>query len=114
MLCLAAIAACLGLVLTGCIYFGNIRPIAVFTATPDHGNTPLNVAFDASGSSDTDGLIETYYWNFGDGQTASLTIATTNHVFTVQSVSKVFTVILKVTDNLGGTDTAIGNIAVDP
>jgi len=100
--------------LVGCVYLGNIRPIASFTATPSHGPSPLNVAFDASASSDPDGIIETFFWDYGDGQTASLTIVTTSHLYTVQSVSQVFTVILTVTDNLGGTDTAVRNISVTP
>ena len=100
-------------VISGCIYVGNLRPIAAFTATPATGITPLTVSFDASASEDTDGTIVSYIWDFGDGQTASTTALTT-HVYVVQSESRVFTAILQVEDDLGATDTAVGNITVNP
>jgi PKD repeat protein len=98
----------------GCIYIGNILPIASFTATPTEGTTPLNVAFDASASNDPDGSITTYVWDFGDGQSASLTVATAAHQFTVQSVSKVFRVLLTITDNRGDSAQAAADITVNP
>lgn len=110
----AGIALSLLLVVAGCIFIGNIHPIARFTATPTDGGTPLVVSFDATTSSDADGAIETYDWDFGDGQTASLTVATTAHQFTVQSVSEVFRVVLTVTDNDGDDDQAVVDITVDP
>lgn len=45
----------------------NQPPIAHFTATPTSGDAPLDVAFDASSSSDPDGSIVSYWWDFGDG-----------------------------------------------
>jgi len=107
-LCLLAAA-----VLAGCIVVGNIRPIAVLVATPTAGTTPLAVSFDATGSSDPDGAIAAYHWDFGDGQTPSFSALVT-HTYTVQSSSEVFTVILTVTDDLGGTDQAFVNITVQP
>ena len=105
----------LALVISGCLFLGNLNPIASFTATPDHGASPLSVDFDASASSDPDGTIAEYYWNFGDGQSASLTLATVTHEYTnVQSDPQVFTAILTVTDNLGAEDTTVKNITVDP
>ena len=108
----AAGALLLGAI-AGCIYVGNIRPIAVLVATPTSGTSPLDVDFDASGSSDPDGAIAAYQWDFGDGQTPSTTALVT-HTYIVQSESRVFTVILTITDDLGGTDQAFVNIAVDP
>ena len=102
------------LIMVGCIFVGNIHPIASFTATPTNGSTPLDVDFDASASSDPDGTIETYYWDFGDGQTPSFGIAIVSHQFTVQSFSEVFRVVLTVTDNLGAEDQAVQDITVDP
>ncbi|MBU0595216.1 PKD domain-containing protein [Candidatus Bipolaricaulota bacterium] len=99
--------------IAGCIYIGNIRPVAVILAVPTSGATPLDVDFDATGSTDADGVIAAYLWDFGDGQTPSVTALVT-HTYTVQSVSQVFTVILTVTDDLGGTDQATVNIAVSP
>jgi PKD repeat protein len=110
----AGIALGLLLVAVGCVYIGNVRPVAAFIATPTTGTTPLNVVFDASGSTDADGTIETYAWDFGDGQTGSFTIAAAAHQFTVQSETKVFRVVLTVTDNSGGDDQAVVDITVDP
>jgi len=78
----------------------NLPPVAAFTATPSTGNTPLPVAFDASGSSDPDGTITTYAWNFGDSTTG--TGVSTSHTFTSGGN---FNVVLTVTDNKGATAT---------
>jgi PKD repeat protein len=103
------------LVITGCWFLGNLHPIAAFTATPDHGTTPLSVSLTASGSKDPDGTIVTFLWDFGDGQTASRTSSSVfTHEFTVQTASKVFTIILTVIDNLDAEDTACKNITVNP
>jgi len=103
------------LIATGCLFLGNLNPIASFTATPTNGSSPLSVDFDASASWDPDGTIDGYLWDFGDGQTASDTLPTVTHIYTnTQSESKVFTAILTVTDDLGAQDTAVKNITVDP
>ena len=102
------------LIMGGCIFLGNIHPIAIFTADPMSGTTPLDVDFDASGSSDADGTIATYHWDFGDGETASKTVGTVfSHEFTVQSHSVVYRVVLTVTDNLGAEDQAVEDITVN-
>ncbi len=45
----------------------NTPPTAVASATPSTGVAPLLVTFSSAGSSDPDGLIIGYSWNFGDG-----------------------------------------------
>ncbi len=112
----AACGIALGVLLiaVGCVYIGNIRPVASFTASRTSGTTPLDVDFNAAGSYDADGTIATYAWDFGDGQTASLTIETISHQFTVQSTSEVFRVVLTVTDNKGADDQAVVDITVNP
>jgi PKD repeat protein len=54
------------------------------------------IAFDGSGSSDTDGTVASYAWNFGDGSTASE--RTPTHSF---ASAGTYVVTLTVTDNLG-------------
>src|SRR3989344_3897105 len=74
-------------------------------AGPDRTVVDVNdvIIFDGSQSSDPDGTITTFAWNFGDGSTATGRIAT--HAFTSLGT---FTVTLTVTDNNGATasDTA--------
>jgi len=110
----AGIALSMLLIVAGCVFIGNIDPIANVTAVPTTGSTPLTVVFDASASTDTDGTIASYGWDFGDGQTALFTIAVASHQFTVQSVSEVFRVVLTVTDDLGADDQAVVDITVNP
>ncbi len=76
-------------------------PTAVLSANPTTGTVPLTVSFDGSGSSDADGTIVSYTWNFGDGgsQTGGSTAART------YSSPGTYTATLTVTDNAGLTDT---------
>ena len=50
---------------------GNERPTVVVSGGPFTGSAPLSVSFDASQSSDSDGTIESYEWDFGDGGSGS-------------------------------------------
>jgi PKD repeat protein len=74
----------------------NVKPVASFSSVV----SDLDVAFDASGSVDQDGTIDSYAWDFGDGDTS--TGATPVHHF---STAGEHTVVLTVTDNTGATDT---------
>ncbi len=56
--------------LAGCTLF-NSPPVASFTVTPASGPAPLSLHYDGSGSSDPDGDVLTYAWNFGDSTPAS-------------------------------------------
>jgi hypothetical protein len=58
----------------------------------------LMCSFDANGSSDTDGTIQSYTWNFGDGTSSSGII--TAHSY---AQSAAYLVTLMVTDNDGAT-----------
>ena len=87
---------------------GNQSPVAAMSALPASGLVPLNVAFDGSGSSDADGNIVAYAWNFGDGATA--TEVTTNHSYTTTGS---FIARLTVTDNLGASNSITTTILVN-
>lgn len=59
---------------------GNRAPVAVASVSPTSGVVPLTVSFDGSGSTDADGTIVSYTWNFGDGASASG--ITVSHTYT--------------------------------
>jgi glucose/arabinose dehydrogenase len=76
-------------------YFDAVEPpTASFTATPNPVDVGVAVAFDASASSDPDGTIVSYAWDFGDFATG--TGVTTSHAYTGPGT---YTVVLNVTDN---------------
>jgi len=58
----------------------NAPPDAVFTTTATIGAPPLEVSFDATGSSDADGHIVSYAWDFRDGTTGTGPVVT--HTYT--------------------------------
>lgn len=88
---------------------GGSSPTATFSIFLSEGTAPLSVTFDASESTDTDGRIAQYAWQFGDGNTASG--ASTAHTYTSNGE---YTVLLTVTDNDNLTDTATRRIVVGP
>jgi hypothetical protein len=84
-------------------------PTAVLKATPSSGTAPLMVAFDGTGSSDPDGSITSYSWDFGDGNSGSG--ATVNHQY---ANAGSYTATLRVTDSSGLSASATGAISVAP
>ncbi len=82
----------------------NQAPTADFSATA----TGTSVAFNGSASSDADGAIVSYAWNFGDGQTGSG--ATTTHAYPAENGT--YQVTLTVTDNNGATDAVTKSVSV--
>ncbi|WP_235017872.1 PKD domain-containing protein [Thermomonospora echinospora] len=83
----------------------NEPPTASFTRNCDQ----LECGFNASGSTDSDGTITGYEWDFGDGSTG--TGQTASHTYTEAGT---YTVKLTVTDNRGDTGTATQQITVSP
>ncbi len=83
----------------------NQSPIASASADVSSGTVPLTVKFDATASSDPDGSITSYEWDFGDG--GSETGDTVSHVF---GSAGNYDVILTVTDDNGATATDIIHI----
>lgn len=80
-------------------------PVASATANVISGTTPLTVAFSSVNSSDPDGTIVGYNWNFGDG--ASSTEPNPIHVY---NSAGTFTAVFTITDNSGLT--AMNNVVI--
>lgn len=81
----------------------NQPPVASFSYDcPD-----ITCSFDASGSSDPDGSIVNYAWDFGDGNTDGGVIA--SHTYAAPGT---YSVVLSVTDGDGATDTDTQNVTV--
>ncbi len=74
----------------------NQAPAAAFTSS----SVGLTASFDGSGSSDPDGTVASYSWDFGDGTAG--TGAKASHPY---GAAGTFQVKLTVTDNLGATGT---------
>jgi PKD repeat protein len=53
----------------------NIAPTAKFTVSAISGTAPLTVKFDPTGSTDSDGYLLGYKWNFGDGSASNYEIS---------------------------------------
>ena len=78
---------------------------------PYYGQPGAAVSFDGRGSSDPDGSVVAYAWNFGDGETGSGATPTHTYAATGQ-----YSASLVVTDNAGATSTvATAQVAIkDP
>lgn len=94
----------------------NEPPSAALAADPANGEAPLDVGFDASGSTDTDGTIVKYEWDW-DGTGAgpwdfdSSASATLVHRYAAPGNYQAW---VRVTDDNGATDTASIDITVVP
>ena len=75
---------------------GNQWPVAVATANTSGGDIPLTVTFDSTGTTDLDGAVASYLWDFGDGTTS--TSPNAQHTYAIPGK---YVVTLTVTDNLG-------------
>ena len=81
----------------------NVLPTAAFALDVDLGEVPLEVSFDASSSTDSDGSLVSYAWRFGDGGTGSG--VRTTHTYGEPGRYRVD---LTVTDDRGDTASARG------
>ena len=101
-------AVVVGWCVTGCLLFPNALPTARMTAGPITGETPLVVHFDATTSSDTDGIVVAHTWTFGDGTRAAG--QTVEHTFRSAGV---YQVVLTVRDNDRAEHSATTEIVVE-
>ena len=65
----------------------SVPPVASFTAVPTTINEGESVAFNATGSSDSDGTIVSYTWSFGNGLGTGIT---TNQTYNTAGVYTAF------------------------
>ena len=91
---------------TATIGLGNQAPVATANG-PYSGLVNEEVLFDGSGSSDPDGSIVSYAWDFGDGSTGK-GIAPI-HMYSAKGT---YNVILTVTDNTGAIDSATATVTI--
>ena len=85
----------------------NQPPTASFSYSPSNPKEGETVSFDASASLDTDGTVQSYEWNFGDGTTATGETATHSY----GSAGK-YVVTLTVMDDRGATNTTEKTVEV--
>ncbi len=85
----------------------NSLPAAHILADPEVAEQPIYVQFDGSGSTDADGYVTTYDWDFGDTNTDSGV-----NVRNQYASAGPYTVTLTVTDNDGATHVTTKDIII--
>ncbi len=91
-------------------YFAPIEnkpPIASFTYLPKNPIANQNIIFDASNSTDPDGTVTNYEWNFGDAETGFGKVTTHSY-----ANNGTYTANLTVTDDKGATNSTSKEITV--
>jgi hypothetical protein len=89
----------------------NRPPTVTLAATPQQAEAGAAISFDATGTTDPDGTVESYHWDFGDGQTDDTTGPTTTHAY---GSNRSFTAIVTVTDNDGGAESDSVAVQIGP
>ncbi len=82
-------------------------PTAIITSNKTGGVRPVTVAFSGSSSTDPDGFVASYSWNFGDpgsGTANTSTLASPTHTYSGAPGN--YTATLVVTDNQGNPSSA--------
>ena len=87
----------------------NQPPIASFTYHPENPIVDQTITFNASNSTDSDGNVTNYEWNFGDGNTGTGKITTHSY-----SLAGDYMVNLTVTDDDNATNTTSKVVIVYP
>lgn len=89
----------------------NQAPTAVFLFSPQEPKVGETINFDASSSTDSDGEIISYEWDFGDENLATSSVATTSHTY---ATSGEYLITLAVFDDKNASSTATATISVLP
>ena len=91
------------------VFTDNEPPEAFASATPVRGDAPLTTTFAGTGT-DSDGTVESYYWDFGDGESSA--DQNPKHIYTDRGT---YTATLTVTDDDGaiGTDSVVIKVIID-
>lgn len=83
------------------------KPVAAITSNASGGVRPVAVAFDGRSSSDPDGVVVGYSWNFGDPASVGDNTSTlANPTHTYSGAPGTYTATLVVTDNQGNASAA--------
>ncbi|MCU1286160.1 MAG: hypothetical protein JWO13_2510 [Acidobacteriales bacterium] len=85
----------------------NQAPKASLTITPSSGVAPVTVLVSTVGSSDVDGTVVSSQIDFGDG-----TVVTGSSASHLYKSAGLYTVIAKLTDNMGATSTTTRSVTV--
>jgi BNR repeat-containing family member/PKD domain/Concanavalin A-like lectin/glucanases superfamily len=88
---------------------GSKAPIADAEWSPHTGVAPQTVSFDGRRSSDPDGSVASWSWDFGDGTTGSGAVVNKTYAQGGRFFPK-----LTVTDNSGSKDVYVGEVLIDP
>ncbi|MBN2848486.1 MAG: cell wall-binding repeat-containing protein [Coriobacteriia bacterium] len=91
------------------VYGANTPPVAAAEVSSEGGRAPFALTASGAASSDPDGALATYAWEFGDGGTATGSVA--QHVYAEPGE---YTVRLMVTDDDGATAQASAQVTVLP
>ncbi|MDP1706780.1 MAG: PKD domain-containing protein [bacterium] len=87
----------------------NQAPTARFSFAPTNSALGDTIEFSAVSSTDSDGQIISYFWNFGDGEILNATSSLISHNYVATGT---FAVILTTTDDDNATSTATANIII--
>ena len=94
---------------TASVFVGNRLPVASFEFSPTNPDAGQLIAFDASVSSDEDGSIQQFDWDFGDGSSIPEGGPTPSHRYASDGS---YTVTLTVTDDRGDSTQATASVFV--
>ncbi len=90
----------------------NNPPVAGWTYSPQNPYYEETIYFNGSSSSDSDGYIVSYEWDFGDGSSGRGVKISHKYTWNGSEEEKTFSVTLKVIDDKGASDVEVKNITI--